>query len=143
MNRFLALAAWFPVSLAMVLATVAILAVPERAFADDGSDYCTSYCASQCDPMDKDCLKTCGGYCYAGYYDCDFCKSLSGGDYYWCMAGCNAAPVPCCELSLSDPKNCNLYGGVLCTAGSCDLTAPCAICACLKTINSSVPCGCQ
>jgi hypothetical protein len=85
--------------LAAVLATVALLAVPETALADAGTDFCNSYCSAQCG-SDLMCQTSCYSACYDGYYNCDDCASYSGNQYTWCMAACSN--YDCTE----DPMNC-------------------------------------
>ena len=83
MARVLSVLAWFHVSLAMVLATVALLAVPQSAFAESGcplncknwyglgnSDYwnCIAGCCDQEDPENRE--QCCSNYCNPSDTDC-------------------------------------------------------------------------
>jgi len=80
MARLYGMASWFPVSLAMVLATVAVLAVPQYAFADGGCG---------CQDGDDACLQCCS--------NC--------GDDPVCAQGCATI-----EVSVStDPPSCSPY----------------------------------
>lgn len=98
MARLCTLLSWFFFCLTPVLVTVAVLAVPENAFADAGTEYCESYCKGQCGD-DMTCFMNCNAACNGGWTSgCDFCSGKSGDEYTWCMAGCNAAPPPeCCN----------------------------------------------
>jgi hypothetical protein len=88
MARFTSLMWCFHISLALLLATLAVLAVPERAFADTGS--CGGFCSSYCDG-DPVCLNDCNAACEDGYGDCSNCSEYSGANQTYCMAGCDAA----------------------------------------------------
>src|SRR5439155_19900394 len=99
MARLCTLMSHFCISLAMVLMTVAALAVPvQEARADTGSEWCTSYCNDACasDPMPAECYGKCYSPCYAGYNDCKDCAKYSGNQATWCIEGCqggaNAGP---------------------------------------------------
>src|SRR5947209_4522297 len=94
MARVSKLLSWFCFSLAGVLVTVAMLAVPENAFADAGTDWCNNYCLGVCgsDPM---CYSSCFTPCEDGWQSCDLCGNYSGAQYTYCSAGCNAQPVWC------------------------------------------------
>lgn len=123
---------WFCFSLAGVLLTVAMLAVPENAFADPGTDYCTGYCNGLgLSPGD---YITCVADCKDGYYDCADCANYSGNEATWCNQGCaqgqnmcdktNCVTTSCLDLpcvaavgckKITDPTNC---GGCICMPNS-------------------------
>jgi len=80
MVRFLTFLSYSTLSLAMVLATVAVLAVPEDAFADAGSD-CAEYCGSF--------------------------PPGAPEEYWQCLADCCSRDAACCASACgsSDPNN--------------------------------------
>jgi hypothetical protein len=146
---------WLWISVVMVLATLAGLAVPPTALADDAGDWCTFYCNDFCAGKGKTCMMSCWATCYNGYSNgCDSCSGLSGDAYTECIAGCTeaiSAAAPCkigyCEVSgfnrcnLTDPND-----DPPCAGGECSTAAPnCSgSCECRYTIVlSSVKCWCQ
>jgi hypothetical protein len=121
MSRALYFLSCFFASLTMVLVTVAFLAVPSTAFADDATDFCTPYCNDACpDPNDLSCQPTCMGACTAGYYDNADCVNwcagtYSGAQYTDCVDGCTAVSVNC-SVDGGD-SNCMSGGG---TPSTCE-----------------------
>ncbi len=150
MARLLMIFSRFHISVAMVLATIAYLAVPENAFADD-----PKVCAANCE--------TTFGIDNPHYWNCvaGCCNTDDPGDPNCCSELCDPADPDCvtncsamlttlcekgdCELSISDPKNCHLQKASNCAAGGCVTTgAKCSTaCSCLFSVGSSVPCWCQ
>ena len=140
MVRLFALVSFFPISLAMVLATIAVLAVPQNAFADAE---CETNCNSQYPDWDSanwecrglccidDCANStdpdCGTHC---------CEVSCNGDPD-CMATCNAAfltcvPFDCVTLGCADPpcvtqtNNCSqITNSTSCSACKCKGNATC------------------
>jgi hypothetical protein len=131
MARFSTQVSWFFLWLGCALLTVAMLAVPENALADAGSD-CASECAKKwtpgtsdyyvclagcCDgkcPLDKDCATTC----------CDS-ACVNESNYEACMAGCtNNASWTCflnCGCSSSYPYCSIIFGTIKCKGCTCYL----------------------
>jgi hypothetical protein len=139
MTRFLAFVSWFHVPVAMVLATVAALAVPEKAFADTGST-CFYYCWNgECPDADPTCMAACEARCCAD--QCGFdavcqascCKeacgmnaSIGSDDYNKCIAKCSADPIRCVQNTVptcSTNKNmadCQPAVPIFCPSGQAD-----------------------
>jgi hypothetical protein len=105
MLRLYSLGSWFCTSLALTLAVVAALAVPEGAFADSGlppppppCTNCSGDCSYQCGSDNtcyENCMTDCTGPCCNGqcgsdpdcYYSC--CQAACGDDQT-CQANCQA-----------------------------------------------------
>jgi hypothetical protein len=140
-SNFLSL---FFFSLGTVLVTLAVLAVPENAFADAGSD-CAASCASDWTPGTPDyytCLEgCCGKGCTPGnLVGCQVacCDSACSGasNYSECLAACSAdvCDVANCAVSC-DVKNC-IASGNNCI-GSCDNSGGTKVCiACCPCHNT-------
>jgi hypothetical protein len=130
----------FHISTAMMLATVAFLAIPESAFADDPTK-----CAEACGPSGSitywACIANCCNTDDPGDPKC--CENLCDPSDPGCVAGCNNGLLMCCELSGSDPMNCPLSGR-LCPGG-CDTTSNgCLNCACIGPCpGTTLVCCCQ
>jgi hypothetical protein len=100
MSRLLWVLSCCLIWLAPVLATFAVLAVPESAYGDGGGDWCASYCGGL-GLSDED-YQRCYGACYDGYYTCDDCAGYIDPDMVtWCYAGCQGSDTsgPYCRLS--------------------------------------------
>jgi hypothetical protein len=91
-NRVSDLLSCFFCSFACVLATVAVLVVPQTAFAD--LEECQIWCDAQYPGQGSDysaCVKICE-------YTCPECAALSGQDRIDCMDQCMAAAGYCVSL---------------------------------------------
>jgi hypothetical protein len=106
MPRVCQVMTWFCFSLAGVLLTVAMLALPENAFADTGGD-CVTSCTALWTPGSPD-YYTCLGNCCNGY---------SGGDSYLDGTCCSSA----CAGD-SNPTACAATCGAGFGGGSCKTT---------------------
>lgn len=92
MARFFQVLAWFHVSLALALLTIASLAMPQKALASPAS--CQSYCQSKCNSSTNECYTFCYNFCLS--HDCSLCSSFDDPQYTDCiaasMAGCDGNP---------------------------------------------------
>jgi len=116
MVRFLTFLSYSTLSLAMVLATVAVLAVPEDAFA---YETCVEACGDN---------ETCKGECYGN----DECKDSSGPD--------------CCDILCGAPDDCrNACVQLNCKVGDpdCKVWNTKVICETPPTLcNGTTQCNC-
>jgi hypothetical protein len=124
MIRLYSLGWWSCVSLALALAVVATLAVPEEAFADSGScTYCASACTTQCG-SDNTCYENCMASCTQGCctQQCNgdttcmesCCEGACGSDQTCLQNCCANCKDPCWEYSFH-PDLCN--SSVKCKVG--------------------------
>lgn len=158
MARLCTLLSYFCISLAMVLLTIAALAIPVQEVRADAGEECGKYCTSKC-TGDKTCYDNCYADCTAGYADCTACAQYAGtAKFDDCMAGCNAGGGPanqvCVNCTPCNQKNCaNLpfpdwifcFLGPNCI-GSCDSNAQaCANCLCREAVppQASLACACR
>lgn len=105
MVRLYSLSSWFCTCVAIVLAILVPLVVPEDVFANAGND-CYSVCSETCG-TDSSCMSSCMSSC---------CQSMCmGSSDPNCVADCtNFIPVPC---PYADPAN-GCYDGI-CIVGTC------------------------
>ena len=141
MARVSNLLSWFFFCMAGVLVTVAMLAVPENAFADDGDTWCATYCYGVCSG-DITCIGNCTGPCHDGYYNCDDCANYSSPQDTYCNAGCLQAGKSCNAVSGNrrcddgcyfDPKN----------ATTCSITVLGSNTGCVLGMNNCATCVCS
>jgi hypothetical protein len=124
MDRFLAVALWCPISLAMFLATVAALAVPERAFAAADCLYDCSFAYQQGTPEYYDCLGKC-------------CNNDCGGD-----SACNA---DCCTYNCKGVKDCEDSCNAAAASWKCTVVCSCPVigkCDCTVGASTCNKCFC-
>lgn len=128
MARLSSFLSCFFICVAAVLATVAMLAVPESAFADAGSD-CVTSCTALHTPGTSEYYQ-CIADCCNGDADC--CSSACGMDPI-CQTTCAGGGPPCpytdtcnttcnsnqCKQVSSKPTTCVAPGRVGCGGGEC------------------------
>lgn len=115
MARLYSLSSWFCTSLAIALAVLVPLTVPEDAFADDGvcsycdgnSNCCNSCCQTLCLTGDPTCMSNCLANC-AMPFDCTQCNCGLPGrqcdmDMCFNVPGCNTN-CNCVPNGVSDCK---------------------------------------
>jgi hypothetical protein len=163
MSRLYSLGSWIFTSVAITLAVLVPLTVPETAFADTGDVQCTlqcyKSCSSQCAPGDQtcqnNCLAACAGQCCVqqcnGDSSCQStCCQLYCGSDINCMQGCLAGGNPCGGRCNVDPppgvqwccNTCPARNNADCgAAGGCNAVGNCN-CACQNSMGAGTPCGC-
>jgi hypothetical protein len=142
MERFLTLFPRFCVGLAMALATVAALAVPDNAFADAPT---FANCITACSPaISQAAYGSCIGLC---------CNTYDAGDGQCCSTYCNGDPDCLAACAIAPKKGCNPGGRGLarCTdgcyyeprTGLCDITGGGTITGCVVGDNTCATCTCK
>jgi hypothetical protein len=137
MFRLYFLGSWCCTSLALVLAVLAILAVPEEAFADSGAcDSCATSCTNQCG-SDNDCYEVC----------------MTGCLNVCCSQQCGSDPTcwnSCCQDACGSDQTClNNCLVAFCSRMDCEtpncLSLPCSNdnTGCNKTPGSCNDCNCK
>ena len=121
MACFLTLLSRFHISAALALATIAFLAVPENAFADD-----MSVCVANCG-TDGKCIADCCNKDDAGDTGC--CDTFCNGDTA-CLTACNAGLQARCVTLNCYTSDCQNPPAGTCAAGACPTGADCTACKC-------------